>query len=85
MDPDRPGFFPQESTNELKQREEVFVEIQKAYVYLTNPLTKVIYDEFGIPGLAVYEKQKNKFADLQEEIRGIDSHGDLIVPDHEQL
>ena len=59
-----PNFVPIEADNELTKRQEVFLEMQKAYKYLTNPLTKVIYDEFGIPGLAVYEKQKNKFQDL---------------------
>jgi DnaJ-class molecular chaperone len=42
-------------------RQEVFVEVQKAYGYLTDPLTKVIYDKYGVPGLAVYEKSKGKF------------------------
>lgn len=45
--------------------------MQKAYAYLTNPLTKVIYDEFGVPGLAVYEKNKSAFVDMQDEMRGL--------------
>jgi hypothetical protein len=49
--------------DELTQRRQVFIEVQKAYGYLTNPLTKVIYDEFGVPGLAVYEKNKTIFTD----------------------
>ena len=61
----------EDSSNELTRRKEVFQDVQKAYGYLTNPLTKVIYDEFGIPGLVVYEKSKNKFQDLQAEIRGL--------------
>ena len=32
-------------------------------------MTKVIYDEFGVLGLAVYEEEKKKFLELQEEIR----------------
>jgi len=43
--------------------------VQKAYGYLTNPLTKIIYDEYGVPGLSIYEKSKIKFQDLQEEVR----------------
>jgi len=62
-----------DSSTDLTQRQEIFVEVQKAYGYLTNPLTKAIYDEFGVSGLAVYEKSKPKFRSLQEEIRGIDS------------
>ena len=50
----------------------MFQDVQKAYAYSTNPLTKVIYDEFGVPGLAIYdcfyEKSRNKFDDLQQEV-----------------
>ena len=63
-------------TDDLTRRREVFQEVQKAYGYLTNPLTKVIYDEFGIAGLAIYEKSKGKFEDLQNEIRGLNTQVD---------
>jgi len=55
----------------------VFIEVQKAYGYLTNPLTKAIYDEFGVPGLAVYEKNKTSFEELQEKMRGLTSGSNL--------
>lgn len=42
-------------------RREVFVDVQRAYGYLVNPLTKCIYDEYGVAGLSVYEKAKKKF------------------------
>ena len=83
LDPDQPGFVPTEATTDLKQREEIFIDIQRAYVYLTNPLTKIIYDEFGVPGLAVYEKQKTKFTELQEEIRGIESSNESAAAQQE--
>jgi len=47
----------------------VFKDINTAYQYLSKPLTKVIYDEFGVLGLAMYEEEKKKFMELQEEIR----------------
>ena len=47
----------------------MFKDINTAYQYLSKPLTKVIYDEFGVLGLAVYEEEKKKFMELQEEIR----------------
>lgn len=47
--------------------------MQKAYGYLTNPLTKVIYDAYGVPGLAVYEKNKANFTELHEKLRDITS------------
>ena len=50
--------------DEQTKRRQVFIEVQKAYGYLSNPLTKTIYDEFGVPGLAVYEKNKSSFTDL---------------------
>lgn len=71
VNPDMPEefVFNGVSTDDLTQRNEVFVDIQKAYGYLSNPLTKVIYDEYGVGGLAVYEKSKRKFQSLQEELR----------------
>jgi hypothetical protein len=36
---------------------------------LSNPLTKIIYDEFGVLGLAIYEEETKMFLELQEEIR----------------
>lgn len=47
----------------------IFKDINTAYQYLSKPLTKVIYDEFGVLGLAVYEEEKKKFIELQEEFR----------------
>ena len=44
-------------------------KLNTAYTYLSNPLTKIIYDEFGVLGLAIYEEEKKKFFELQEEIR----------------
>ena len=44
-------------------------KLNRAYTYLSNPLTKIIYDEFGVLGLAIYEEEKKKFFELQEEIR----------------
>ncbi len=36
---------------------------------MSNPLTKIIYDEFGVLGLAIYEEETKMFLELQEEIR----------------
>ena len=65
--------------NELSRRQEVFQDVQKAYGYLTNPVTKIIYDEFGVSGLAIYEKSKNKFVDLQNEIRGLNTEAENLA------
>ena len=35
--------------------EHLFMQIQKAYVYLTNPTTRIIYDRYGVSGLRLYE------------------------------
>ena len=48
---------------ESDQRDQ-FTELQKAYGYLSDPLTRTIYDEYGVPGLTVYEKNKSAFAEL---------------------
>ena len=50
-----------EATDDLTVRQEIYGEVQKAYGYLTNPLTKIIYDEYGVSGLIVYEKSKKDF------------------------
>lgn len=52
------------ATDDLTTRKEIYGQIQRAYGYLTNPLTKVIYDEYGVPGLIVYEKKKKEFQEL---------------------
>ena len=45
-----------ESNDDPTIRQEIYGEVQRAYGYLTNPLTKIIYDEYGVSGLIVYEK-----------------------------
>ena len=47
-----------ESNDDPTIRQEIYGEVQRAYGYLTNPLTKIIYDEYGVSGLIVYEKSK---------------------------
>jgi predicted translin family RNA/ssDNA-binding protein len=43
--------------------------MQKAYGYLTNPTTRVIYDRFGVSGIKVYEMYSDEFRELSEELR----------------
>ena len=74
LNPDRNNW-----ADELTQRRQVFIEVQKAYAYLTNPLTKAIYDEFGVPGLAVYEKNKSSFTEMQEQMRGLVAQGQQML------
>ena len=66
--PDKLGQMPRFSNMPTIQKL-IFKDINTAYQYLSKPLTKVIYDEFGVLGLAVYEEEKKKFIDLQEEFR----------------
>ena len=63
--------------NHLKTETEVFVEVRRAYGYLSNTVTKLIYDQFGIPGLIMYEKQRDNFRDLVEELRQLDALSDI--------
>lgn len=62
------------SVQDLQQ--EVFVKISKAYSYLSNSVTKLLYDQFGIPGLIMYEKQKEHFEGLVDQLREMDSTPD---------
>ena len=43
--------------------------MQKAYGYLTNPATRIIYDNFGVQGIKVYEMFTDEFRELSEELR----------------
>ena len=40
------------------------VRVSRAYGYLTDPVTRAIYNEFGVPGLVVFEKNKASFIEL---------------------
>ena len=46
--------------------------MQKAYGYLTNPTTRLIYDRFGVQGIKIYEMFQEDFRELSEELRTID-------------
>lgn len=46
--------------------------MQKAYGYLTNPATRLIYDRFGVTGIKVYEMFQDDFRELAEELRSKD-------------
>ena len=52
-----------------KTETEVFVTVRKAYGYLTNATTKLIYDQYGIPGLIMFEKQRDEFKQLIDDLR----------------
>ena len=39
---------------------------------MSNTITKLIYDQYGIPGLIMYEKHSENFEDLMQEIVGLD-------------
>ena len=67
--PDKMRHVNAQSSNMPTIQRLIFKDINAAYQYLSKPLTKVIYDEFGVLGLAVYEEEKKKFMELQEEIR----------------
>ena len=54
---------------ELARFEKEQVRVSRAYGYLTDSVTRAIYNEFGVPGLVVFEKNKATFLDLQEEMR----------------
>ena len=47
-------------------------------------MTKIIYDEFGVSGLAIYEKSKGKFLDLHDEIRGLNNQAENLAMPFDQ-
>lgn len=49
---------------------------------MSNPLTKIIYDAYGVNGLEVYEKAKPKYLHLQEQLR---SEAAEVTTDEEAL
>lgn len=52
-----------------RESHEQFVQMQKAYGYLTNPTTRIIYDRFGVAGIKVFEMYTDEFRELSEELR----------------
>ena len=47
----------------------MFLQMQRAYGYLTNPTTRIIYDRFGVQGIKVYEMYSEEFREYSEEMR----------------
>jgi hypothetical protein len=43
--------------------------MQKAYGYLTNPTTRIIYDRYGVAGIKIYEMFSEEYRELTEELR----------------
>ena len=50
--------------------------MQRAYGYLTNPATRIIYDKYGVQGIKVYEQFKEDFREISEELRTQDLEED---------
>jgi hypothetical protein len=46
--------------------------MQKAYGYLTNPTTRLIYDNYGTNGIKIYEMFQDEFRELSEQLRSMD-------------
>ena len=42
--------------------------INLAYAFLTTKVTKIIYDNFGIPGLIIYKKQEEQYQELAQRL-----------------
>lgn len=53
--------------------QEIFIQVQRAYAYLSNSVTRLIYDQFGIPGIIMFEKEKESFEALVDELREIEN------------
>lgn len=52
---------------------QIFNEVKKAYGYLSNTITKLIYDQYGIPGLIMYDKHSDNFDGLLREMIELNS------------
>jgi hypothetical protein len=50
----------------------VFNKITKAYEYLVNDITRIIYDEYGMDGLIVYDKKKDSFGKFKDNLSVLD-------------
>ena len=44
---------------------------------MSKAITKLIYDQYGIPGLIMYEKHKENFVELLNELVKLDSMPDI--------
>ena len=64
---------PDKINNMIDQQEnDDFKKAHKAYKYLINQQTRLIYDNYGIPGLIMFEKHKEDFRESGEKLREID-------------
>lgn len=57
--------------------DEEFILIKKAYGYLNNSVTKLIYDSYGVPGLIMYDRYKDQFSQQAIQLRNLDAMSDI--------
>jgi DnaJ-class molecular chaperone len=48
---------------------EEFIRLEMASKILTNPLTRLIYDRFGLRGISVYEQFKEEFEEYSNTLK----------------
>ena len=51
--------------------------MQRAYGYLSNSVTKLIYDQYGIPGLIMFDSEKKQFENLINQLRELEAMPEL--------
>lgn len=54
-----------------------FIKLKKAYGYLNNSVTKLIYDHYGLPGLIMYEREKDSFKEIGKQLSNLDGLPDI--------
>ena len=62
-----------------------FLDLQRAYQYLYNPVTRLIYDNFGHSGLFIYENNKKEYEDLEEFFMYSETPKNILEVEHEVL
>lgn len=72
------GAPGQQDGSSVVSDEYYFNKIQMAYRYLSNEHTRLIYDNYGVPGLIMFEKFKEHFQEPIEKLRELDGRPEIL-------
>lgn len=63
------AFHPDKQPQEYRESAKAYFEkIENAYKAVSNPFSRIIYDNFGNKGIQVYTENLDFFIDLQKEL-----------------
>lgn len=61
------AVHPDKHANNASNASMIFRDIEKVYTVLSNPITKSIYDAYGVEGLKIHDGYKYQFEDIKRD------------------